>query len=116
MSGLLGIAHFKFHEGKIEEFKRLSGKCRQIVQKHDTGTLRYDIFINAEQSEAIVVEEYVDAQALMDHSTHIGDELSAAIMATASVHGELLGELSDEFRAQLKGSPVQPFAPFLCLD
>lgn len=116
MSGLLGIAHFKFHDGKIEQFKALSRQCMEIVRKHDTGTLRYDIFINEDESGATVVEEYLDAQALMDHSKHIGDELSAAIMATSSVHGELLGDLSDEFRAELKGSPVHPFAPFLRLD
>lgn len=42
--------------------------------------------------------------------------VSAAILAAASVRGELHGELSDGFRAQLTGSPVQPLASFHCLN
>lgn len=38
MSRLLGIARFSFHEGRVEEFKRLSVLCMQIVQERDTGT------------------------------------------------------------------------------
>jgi hypothetical protein len=85
----------------------------EIVRESDTGTLRYDIFLNADESEALVIEEYVDTASLMEHLANIGDDLSAAILATASVQGELLGDLSAEFTAQLQGGPVQPFAPFL---
>jgi quinol monooxygenase YgiN len=113
MSRLLGIARFTFHEGRVEEFKRLSRRCMEIVLERDSGTLRYDIFLNAEETEALVVEEYVDAAALMEHLANIGDELSTAILATASVHGELAGDLGAELIAQLQGGPVQPFAPFL---
>lgn len=42
MSELLGIARFRFHEGKLEEFKRLSAQAREIVRSQDTGTLQYE--------------------------------------------------------------------------
>lgn len=113
MNTLLGIAHFKLHSDKVEEFKRLSQQCMEIVRAYDTGTLRYDIFLNADESQATVVEEYVDAQALIDHSKHIGEALSAAITATGTVHGEILGELPEHFREGLQDGPVQPFAPYL---
>jgi quinol monooxygenase YgiN len=113
MSRLLGIARFRFHEGRVEEFKQLSRRCMEIVQERDTGTLRYDIFLNADETEALVVEEYVDTAALMEHLANIGDELSSAILSTASVHGELLGDLGADLIEQLQGGPVQPFAPFL---
>ncbi len=58
MSELLGIARFKFHEGKLEEFKRLSAQAMEIVRTKDTGTLQYDIYFNEDQSECIVVERY----------------------------------------------------------
>lgn len=116
MSRLLGIARFTFHQGRVEEFKHLSLRCMQIVQESDTGTLRYDIFLNADESEALVIEEYADTAALMEHLAHIGEDLSAAILATASVQGELLGDLSEELIEQLRGGPVQPFAPFLSKD
>jgi quinol monooxygenase YgiN len=38
VSELQGIARFKFDEGKLEEFKRLSAQCMEIVRTKDTGT------------------------------------------------------------------------------
>ncbi|MGV8967394.1 MAG: antibiotic biosynthesis monooxygenase [Cellulomonas sp.] len=115
MSELVGIARFTFHEGKVEEFKRLSGQCLEIVRTQDTGTLQYDIYVNDDESEAIVIERYADSDALVEHLAHIGDDLMQAIMTTASVHGETLGNPSAELRARMDGSPVQLFTPFLSL-
>jgi len=56
VSELLGIARFTFHEGKVEEFKRLSEECMEIVRTQDAGTLQYDIYFNDDESEAIVIE------------------------------------------------------------
>ena len=114
MSELLGIARFKFHEGRGEEFKRLSAQAMEIVRARDTGTLQYDIFFNDDQSECIVLERYRDSQALIEHGAHLGD-LAEAILATGSVSGELLGEPSPELRAKLAGSVVRLFAPHLSL-
>jgi quinol monooxygenase YgiN len=114
VSALHGIARFKFHEGKLEEFKRLSAQCIEIVRTKDTGTLQYDIYFNGDQSEAIVHEQYRDSEALIEHTAHIGD-IGEAILATGSVSGELLGEPSPELRAKLSGSPVRIFTPFLSM-
>lgn len=109
-STIVGIAHFTLHEGRLEDFQRLSDRCREIVAAHDTGTLRYDIYFNEDSTQAVVLEEYRDEDALIAHSEHIGEELSAAILDTAEVHGELLGDLSDGMRDQLRGGPVTVFA------
>ena len=68
MSRLLGIARFRFKEGRVEEFKHLSRRCLEVVRERDTGTLRYDIFLNADESEALVIEEYADTAAPYSHS------------------------------------------------
>jgi quinol monooxygenase YgiN len=114
VSELHGIARFKIHEGKLEEFKRLSTQCMEIVRTKDTGTLEYVIYFNDDQSEAIVHERYRDSEALIEHTAHLGD-LGEAVLATGSVSGELLGEPSAELRAGLAGSPVRLFTPFLAL-
>jgi quinol monooxygenase YgiN len=114
MSELHGIARFTFHEGKLEEFKRLSTQCMEIVRIKDRGTLQYDIYFNDDQSEAIVYERYRDSAGLIEHTAHLGD-LGEAILATGSVSGELLGEPSAELRAALAGSPVRLFTPFLSM-
>jgi quinol monooxygenase YgiN len=114
VSELHGIARFKIHEGKLEEFKRLSAQCMEIVRTKDAGTLQYDIYFNDDQSECIVHERYRDSEALIAHTAHLGD-LMEAILATRSVCGELLGEPSAELRAQMADSEVRLFTPFLSM-
>ena len=108
---LQGIARFKIHEGKLEEFERLSAQCMEIVRTKDTGTLQYEIYVNDDQSECIVLERYTDSAALVEHLAHIRDQMEA-IVATGSVSGEVLGEPSAELRAKMAGSDVRLFTPF----
>src|SRR5215831_1281355 len=102
---LQGIARFSFHEGNVEEFKRLSDRCMEIVRSKDTGTLQYEVYLNEDQSECIVLERFRDSEALIEHSEHLAD-LMEPIVATGSVSGELLGEPNEELRARLADSPV----------
>lgn len=111
-SEITGIAHFKFHAGKVEEFKRLSARCMEIVKAKDTGTQRYDTYFNADQSECVVLERYRDSEALIKHAANIGDDLMGAVLETGSVEGMVLGEPSAELRAKLAGSVVRVFAPY----
>jgi quinol monooxygenase YgiN len=114
VSELQGIARFKFHQGKLEEFKRLSAQCMEIVRTEDTGTLQYEIYLNGDQSECMVLERYRDSEALIEHAAHLGD-LTEELLATGSVTGELLGEPSAELRANLADGPVRLFTPYLSM-
>jgi quinol monooxygenase YgiN len=106
MSELLGIARFKFHEGKVEEFKRLSARAMEIVRTKDSGTLQYDTYFNDDQSECIVIERYRDSEAAIEHAANLADVSAAVLAAVSVVHGELLGEPSAELRAKLADSEV----------
>lgn len=109
---LHGIVRFKFHEGKVEEFKRLSAECLEIVRAKDPGTLQYDTYFNADESEAIVHERFRDSDALIQHGANLA-HLMGAILATGTCYGELLGNPSPEIRANLgSGGPVQLFTPY----
>ena len=113
MSELLGIARFKFHEGKLEEYKRLSAQAMEIVRTKDTGTLQYDIYLNDDQSECMVIERYRDSDAAIEHASNLGDLFGAVLATVSVVHGELLGEASAELRANLADSEVpQLFTPY----
>jgi quinol monooxygenase YgiN len=112
VSELLGIARFKFHEGKVEEYKRLSAQAMEIVRTKDSGTLQFDTYFNDDESECMVIERYRDSAAAIEHWENLRD-LSEAILATVSVvHGEVLGEVSAELRANLADGPVQLFTPY----
>ncbi len=117
MTELLGIARFRIHEGKLDEFKRLSAQAMEIVRTKEPGTLQYDTYFNDTQSECVVIERYRDSEAALEHAANLAD-LSAAVLATVSVvHGEILGEPSAELRAKLAGSEVPVlFTPYLSME
>ena len=113
MSELLGIARFKFREGKREEYLRLSDQATEIVRTKEPGTLQYDLYLNGDQSECMFIERYRDSEAAMEHAANLG-HLFPAVLATVSiVHGELLGDPNAELRARLAGSDVPVlFTPY----
>lgn len=112
MSELMGIARFKFHEGKVEDFKRLSAECMEIVRTKDPGTLQYDTFFNTDQTEAMVIERFTNSEALIEHGKNMAP-LMEAILETGSVNGELLGEPNAELRANLPDDgPSSSSRPF----
>jgi quinol monooxygenase YgiN len=111
---LLGIGRFRFHQDKLEEFKRLSAQAMGIVRTMDTGTTQYGIYLNDDQSECIVVERYKDSSALMDHAAHVA-HLTEAIFETGWVSSEMLGDPNAEIRAKMAAGNVRLFMPFLSL-
>jgi quinol monooxygenase YgiN len=88
----LGIARFKVHEGKLDEYKRLSAQAMDIVRTKDTGTPQYDIYLNDDQSECVVIERYRDSQAAIEHAANLGDLMVAILAMVSVVLGEVLGE------------------------
>ncbi|HSK51961.1 MAG TPA: antibiotic biosynthesis monooxygenase [Clostridia bacterium] len=114
MGELIGIARFRFHPGKVEEYKRLSAEAMDIVRAKETDTLEYAIYFNEDESEAVVVERFASSEALLEHGANMSD-LSPAVLATATVEGELLGDPSPELRARLTGPEPQLFTPYLSL-
>jgi quinol monooxygenase YgiN len=112
MGELLGIARFRIHEGKVGEYKRLSARAMEIVRAKEPGTLQYDTFFNEDESECIIVERYRDSEAAMTHAANLAEVSAAVIAIVTVVHGELLGEPSEELRAKLADSEVpQLFTP-----
>jgi quinol monooxygenase YgiN len=113
MSELLGIARFKFLEGKREEYLRLSAQAMEIVQAKDSGTLGYDLYLNGDQSECMVIERYRDSEAAIEHAANLGHLFPAVLATVTVVHGELLGQPSAELRGNLAGSDVPVlFTPY----
>ena len=114
MGELQAIVRFTFHADKVREFKRLTAECLEIVRSKDEGTLQYDTYFNDDESESIVLERFRDSDALILHAQNMAP-LMESIMATGTVSGELLGDLSDELRAQMAGSPVGLFTLYQSL-
>ncbi len=112
MSELQGVARQKVQASRVEEFKQLAAQCMEIVRTKDIGTLQYEVYVDDDESEFIVLERFKDSAALIQHSANLG-KLGEKIFAIASTSGELLGAPSTELREKLAGSPVRLFKPFL---
>ena len=115
MKEIKGIARVKFLPGKLEEWKRLTEEAMHIVRTKDTGTLQYEIFFNADESEALVFERYRDSDAALEHFANIG-HLMAPLMETATITGELLGTPNEQIRKNLTGDQPKLFTPWLTMD
>jgi quinol monooxygenase YgiN len=115
MGELIGIARFRFHAGRVEEYKRLSAQAMDIVRAKEPGTLEYAVYLNEDESEAVVIERFASSEALIEHGANM-EEVSAAVLQTGVVEGELLGEPSAELRAKLTGPEPELFIPYLSLQ
>jgi hypothetical protein len=104
--------------GSTRERSRSSSACPRkpwrLCGPKDTGTLRYEIYFNDDQSECVVYERYRDSAAVIEHGAHVG-EVMQAIFATGSGSSVLLGEPSAELAAMLAGGGVAVFRPFLSM-
>src|SRR5262245_59583406 len=109
----MGIARFRFRDGKREEFERLSAQALELVKRNEPGTLQYDIFMNDDRSECVVIERYRDSEAAIAHAENLGHLFDAVFATVTIVHGELLGDPSPELNATLgDGDLPQLFTPF----
>jgi quinol monooxygenase YgiN len=115
MDEIKGIARVRIHPGKVEEWKRLSEEAMEIVQTRDGGTLQYEIFFNANETEAVVFERYRDADAAIEHFSNIR-HLMEPILATATVTGEVLGTPNARMRKLLGEGGPRLFTPWIALQ
>ena len=111
MSEIQGIARQKIHPGKLREFKRLAAECMRVAREKDTGTLQYDFYLNADETECIVYERYSDSAALQEHLQNLGD-LMGQVMAISTTTGEVLGEPSPELAQGLASYGVPVYRPW----
>ena len=109
----LGSHEFRFHEGKREEYLRLSDQATEIVRTKEPGTLAYDLYLNGDRSECMFIERYRDSEAAMEHAANLGHLFDAVLSTVSVVHGELLGEPNAELSARLAGTDVPVlFTPY----
>jgi len=66
-------ARLKVREGQLEGFKQQAAEMMRATKELDTKTVRYDWFLSDDGTECEVRESYADADALIEHSRHIGE-------------------------------------------
>jgi len=101
------IAHFTIHPGKTDEFKKIVSQCIEAVSAKEAGvgTLQYDWYFNADQSECKVLETYRNSEAVLQHAANIGPYLGQ-FFEISTFSGELFGAASDSLKKALEGLDV----------
>jgi quinol monooxygenase YgiN len=110
-----GTSRIVIREGKLEEFKRLAAQCMEIVGTNETGTLEYDLFLNADGTDCFVHERYRDSAAGLEHMINIGSMMEP-LSEVCSITGEVCGTPSSELRKALEAAGVRIYAPFQTLS
>lgn len=111
MTEVFSLARITIHEGKLEEFKRLSALCVHVVRTKDSGTLQYEHFFNDDQTECVVLERYRDFAALREHLANIGNDLMQAILAVCTISGDIFTSPTPELRKAFEGFPIRLWSP-----
>ncbi|MDT8410444.1 MAG: antibiotic biosynthesis monooxygenase [Wenzhouxiangellaceae bacterium] len=111
MNELQVTARFRVRQGQLDAFKAAADRCMASVRERDTGTLRYDWFFNAEQTECVVREMYRDSDALLEHVANLGENMGA-LLAAADLDIELFGEPSSQLLEATAGLAPRIYTPF----
>lgn len=111
-------ASLKVREGRLDGFKRQAAEMMRLTSELDTKTVRYDWFLSEDGTECEVREAYVDADALIEHSQHIGEARNALFRDFADGHTiTLYAEPSPALARAMEAMPpgavtVRRFAAF----
>ena len=100
MSKLELTARMTIREGKLEGFKQQAAEIIRQVKEKDTKTLRYDWFINHDQTKCEVREVYESSEGVIEHVMHIREARDRLFAEFADDHAmSIYGDPSPEFVA-----------------
>jgi quinol monooxygenase YgiN len=98
-------ARLKVREGQLEGFKRQAAEIIRQAKEKDTKTLRYDWFLNSDQTECEVRELYASSEGFIEHRMHVGEEIRKMFAEFAYGHAvTIYGEPSPQLAAILSAS------------
>ena len=115
MAKYRAVAKFKIHEGKSGEFRVLAAQCLAAVRAREPGTLLYEWFMNAAETECVVVETYDSDAALMAHTRNVG-ALVGQMLKIADCSVDMLADPTPEIREALKRMPLNLYGRLQGLD
>lgn len=114
-------ARVKVREGQLDGFKRQAAEIMRLTRELDTKTIRYDWFLSDDGTECEVREGYVDADAILEHSQHVGEARAKLFRDFADDHtmtfyAEPSPPLAAALAAMGGAVKVQQFSFFQALD
>jgi quinol monooxygenase YgiN len=112
MNEIQGIGRLKIHDGKLEEFKRIAAQFMRVVRTKDTGTLQFELYLDRDQTECLVLERYRDVRSLLEHHNNVGGLMDALLETCSPGPSEVCATATPEVIKAFDGSPVRLFSPY----
>jgi hypothetical protein len=81
----------------LAEFKRVAGELLGITA-NEPGTLQYDWFFNADETQCVVRETRASSDAVLAHMGNVGELLGTVIQLGGGLELAVFGNPSDELR------------------
>ena len=108
MGHLEVIARLKVRPGQLEGFTTQVAEMLRLTREKDTQILRYDWFLNQDETECEVHEAYLSQEGLIEYNQHVVTARGALFRDYAfdhrmSVYGEISQQLSDLFNKHAGG-------------
>jgi len=103
-------AIMKIPKGKLKEFKELAAETIRVTHERDTGTLKYDIFISSDKTESVVIEEYKNSKAVLEHMVNLNETLKNAFIDFPIDHLNIYGDPSPELLDALKRFDIRVYS------
>lgn len=112
MNRFQAVVRFAIHEAEAKAFERIAGEMIRLTREKDTGTVRFDIFLNDDGTEAVFYEEFVSPEARLEHLQNMG-EYVAAMLAIGTMRADVWANPDPALRASVEGFDVTFYTPYL---
>lgn len=84
------------------EFKKAAAQAVDVARSEAT-TLRYDWFLNDDETGCVAIEEYEDSAALLAHVGHLGALFGTLLGLAGESRFDVTGDASTEVRDAMAG-------------
>jgi quinol monooxygenase YgiN len=100
---------FSIIEGKVEEFKRILHSIIESVEKNEPDVNGYQVYLDAEENKAFIVEWFKTSEAILVHLANVGPRFPELLAIAPVLRLEVFGNLSKEAEEALKSIGAKIF-------
>jgi len=95
-------SEFAIIDGKIGEFKRIMHSIIEAVEKNEQDVNAYQVYLNAEESKAFVVERFKNSEAVLIHLANVRPVFPELLAIAPIVRLEVFGNLTKDAEVALR--------------
>jgi quinol monooxygenase YgiN len=108
---LLGRVEVNVPEAQLDEFRELAEKLTTAIED-EPGIIQYRWFTGKAPSTFVLIEEFADEDAAVDHNRNCGALLEKMVVISTVTRNDVYGTLSDDTKREFESQQGKfTFAP-----